>query len=385
MNFQGSIAQENVNFPIETVIEPLAGEQYSRALIYIPLSKVSEYLGGMADMPSPGALITLNSSNFGTITTGALNSYLVPFFAEAQAASVGIAVYNDTTPEEPAEGEEPEVIENTLSEVYQNTKYWAYFKFGVCSADNYTALQVELAQLCAADILYSALWIGTSDQNVLTQSSALVSQLKEQTGVRYRLIYNPDENINPAIAQLGATLATANATGTPVGNDIDMKAFNSIGPSGQLDAEGNRQNLSATEKGILDNQKIGYNTYVGDGTSNVVTEGSLYNNGDLVGAEWVKAYITYMCKVRTANLITQGNKFRNNETYQAILLILQDVVNRFVTFGRLANFKITAPVFSNLIKTGDTIVINNAWQADYIDQVRSVTVYGVLYVQQPTR
>lgn len=385
MNFQGSIAQENVNFPIESVIQPLAGEQYSRAMIYIPVSQVSEYLSGLPDGAEAGALIELNSSNFGTITGGELKSQLVPFFAEAQAASVGIVVYNDAQPAEPVEGEEPEVVVNTLSDVYQNTKYYAYFKFGIANADAYDNLQVTLAQLCAADTLYSALWIGISDINVLTSSSGLVNQLKEQTGVRYRLIYNPDTNINPALAQLGATLATANATGTPVGNDIDMKAFNSIGASGALDANGNRQNLSATEKATLDTQKIGYNTYVGDGTSNVVTEGSLYNNGDLVGAEWVKAYITYMCKVKTANYITQGGKFRNNATYQAILCMLQDVVNGFVTFGRLANFIITAPVFSSLPKTGDTIVINNAWQADYIDQVRSVTVYGTLYMQQPSR
>jgi prepilin-type N-terminal cleavage/methylation domain-containing protein len=124
---------------------------------------------------------------------------------------------------------------------------------------------------------------------------------------------------------------------------------------------------------------------VGDGTSNVVVEGSLYNNGDSVGAEWIKAYITYMCKVKTANFITQGGKFRNNSTYQAILTILRSVVNGFLQFGRLANFVVSAPPFSDLPKTGDTIVINNAWKADYIDQVRSVTVYGTLYIQQPSK
>jgi hypothetical protein len=260
MSFQGSIAQENVNFPIESIIEPLAGEQYSRAMVYIPISQAAEYLSGY-DNPQTGALIELNSSNYGTITSGDLKSQLVPFFTKAQAASVGIAIYNDAQPEPPAEpGEgqdpvEPEVITNTLSDVYQATKYYAYFKFGLANSDAFNALQVELAQLCAADTLYSALWIGISDTNVLTKTSALVSQLREQTGLRYRLIYNPDTTINAALAQLGETLASANQTGTPVGNDVDFIAFNTIGASGSLDADGNRQNLSATDKATLDEQK----------------------------------------------------------------------------------------------------------------------------------
>ena len=32
--FKGSIAQVNVNYPIETVITPMAGENYSRAVIF---------------------------------------------------------------------------------------------------------------------------------------------------------------------------------------------------------------------------------------------------------------------------------------------------------------------------------------------------------------
>lgn len=92
-----------------------------------------------------------------------------------------------------------------------------------------------------------------------------------------------------------------------------------------------------------------------------------------------------MCKIRTANFITKRNKFRNNEQYQAILLILSDVVKDFLNFGRLADFTITAPVFSDLSKSADAIVVPNAWEATYIDKLRSVTVYGTLYVTQPSK
>lgn len=373
--FDGSIAQVNVQFPIETVIEPVSGENYTKALIFIPLGKAEEYLP-TTESPAAGQKIELDSSNYGKLTGGLLKTWLVPFFTSAQAAKIAVAIYDVDAEEVTAKA--------PLNKVYEAYKYYAYFKFGLAPSNDYNALQTQLAQLCKADPLYSQLWVGTSDPQVLTKESSLVSALK---GVEAdaRVVYNPDDTINAALAQLGATLAQSNATGTPVGNDIDMLAFNTIGASGADDADGNPTNLDATQKATLDEQKIGYNTYVGDGTENVVTEGSQTLQGNVVGAQWVKRYIEYMCKIRTANLITRRNKFRNNDQYQAILLILSDIVKDFLNFGRLADFKITAPVFSDLAKSADAIVVPNAWEATYIDKIRSVTVYGTLYVTQPSK
>lgn len=374
-NFDGSIAQVNVQFPIETVIEPVSGENYTKALIFIPLGKAEEYLP-TTESPAAGQKIELDSSNYGKLTGGLLKTWLVPFFTSAQAAKIAVAIYDVDAEEVTAKA--------PLNKVYEAYKYYAYFKFGLAPSNDYNALQTQLAQLCKADPLYSQLWVGTSDPQVLTKESSLVSALKG-VAADARVVYNPDDTINAALAQLGATLAQSNATGTPVGNDIDMLAFNTIGASGADDADGNPTNLDATQKATLDEQKIGYNTYVGDGTENVVTEGSQTLQGNVVGAQWVKSYIEYMCKIRTANLITRRNKFRNNDQYQAILLILSDVVKAFLNFGRLADFKITAPVFSDLQKSADAIVVPNAWEATYIDKLRSVTVYGTLYVTQPTK
>lgn len=374
-NFDGSIAQVNVQFPIETVIEPVSGENYTKALIFIPLGKAEEYLPTI-ESPAAGQKIELDSSNYGKLTGGLLKTWLVPFFTSAQAAKIAVAIYDVDAEEVTAKA--------PLNKVYEAYKYYAYFKFGLAPSNDYNALQTQLAQLCKADPLYSQLWVGTSDPQVLTKESSLVSALKG-VAADARVVYNPDGTINAALAQLGATLAQSNATGTPVGNDIDMLAFNTIGASGADDADGNPTNLDATQKATLDEQKIGYNTYVGDGTENVVTEGSQTLQGNVVGAQWVKSYIEYMCKIRTANLITKRNKFRNNDQYQAILLILSDVVKDFLNFGRLADFKITAPVFSDLAKSADAIVVPNAWEATYIDKLRSVTVYGTLYVTQPSK
>lgn len=373
--FDGSIAQVNVQFPIETVIEPVSGENYTKALIFIPLGKAEEYLP-TTESPAAGQKIELDSSNYGKLTGGLLKTWLVPFFTSAQAAKIAVAIYDVDAEEVTAKA--------PLNKVYEAYKYYAYFKFGLAPSNDYNALQTQLAQLCKADPLYSQLWVGTSDPQVLTKESSLVSALKG-VAADARVVYNPDGTINAALAQLGATLAQSNATGTPVGNDIDMLAFNTIGASGADDADGNPTNLDATQKATLDEQKIGYNTYVGDGTENVVTEGSQTLQGNVVGAQWVKSYIEYMCKIRTANLITKRNKFRNNDQYQAVLLILSDIVKDFLNFGRLADFKITAPVFSDLAKSADAIVVPNAWEATYIDKLRSVTVYGTLYVTQPSK
>lgn len=373
--FQGSIAQKNVQFPIETVIEPLAGENFSRVMVFIPLSEAATYLPGVVS-PAAATLTEVTASNYGTVTGGLLKSWLVPFFKLAQAVKVGVAIYDDNSEAKAA---------NLIASVYNKFKMYAYFKLVCAGSSAYADAQVDLGTLCAADPEYSAFWVGTSDTNVLTASSALITALNAVSGIRYHAVYNPDATINAALAQLGKSLSVANATGTPVGNSMDNVAFNTVEASGAADAEGKATNLSPTECTALDNQKIAYNSWLGDGTENVVTEGSLYNNGDVCGAEWVKAYVTYMCKVRTANLITRMNTFRNNETYQGILLILSDVVRGFITMGRLADFVITAPVFSDLPSSGDTITVPNAWNATYIDTVREVTVYGTLYISQPTR
>lgn len=377
--FKGSIAQTNVNFPIETVITPMAGENYSRAVIFMNIANAATYLPGVAE-PAAGDLIELNSNNYGTVTGGKLKAWLVPFFTNATTANVGIALFDTDQEGDP----DPIPATAPLATVYEAKKMYGYFKFAIEEADGYNALQVELSNLCKADPLYSVLWIGTSDADVLTKSSALIAALNGASSTA-RVVYNSDSTINGALAQLGASLATVNATGTPVGNSVDMLAFNTIDASGPTDESGEHTDLSATQKAALDDQKIGYQTWVGDGTENVVTEGSLYLNGDSVGANWVKAYIEYMCKVKTANYITRMNTFRNNQTYQAILLILTDQVRPFLEFRRLNGFSITAPTFENLPKSGDQITVPNAWEATYIDNVRKVTVYGTLYLTQPTR
>lgn len=432
--FNGSIAQVNVQFPIETVIEPIAGENYSRAMIFMHETFASENLPNVNN-PKAGMKIELDSSSYANITGGLLKKWLVPFFTSAQTAKLAVVLYDsdytreipvysyseysetleptdnphdlglyelndnvytltaDTTPTEgktyytrTQTGTQTETTPATFSleTAYEHYKYYAYFKFGFSNMENYVSLQKQLATLCKADSLYSDLWVGTSDTHVLEKTSTLISELNSIDS-NARVIYNPNAEINPALAQLGDTLGAVNSTGTPIGNDIDGHAFGTIGASGKLDDDGYYLNLSATEKAVLDEQKIGYQTWVGDGTENVVTEGSLSLKGEVVGANWVKHYIEYVCKIKSASYMTRRNKFRNNSEYQAVLTILAGVVKPFVDFGRLADFILTAPTFSQLPKSADSFTVPNAWEATYIDRIRNITVYGTLYVTQPTK
>ena len=369
--FQGSIAQKNVQFPIETVVTPIPGENYSKAVIFIPLSLAATYLPGVVS-PAAGTITPVKASTYASLTGGRLYNWLVPFFKKAASAQVGVAIYDDDA--------EPTEETLTMTKVFEMHKMWGYFKFAVCADADYQAAQVTLSTLCLAEPLYSQHWIGTWDANVLDASSTLITALNTANS-NSRVIYNSDSTINPALAQLGRTLSVINSTGTPVGNSIDQVAFDTIGASGA-----GKTNLTPAQCTALDNQKIGYNTWDdGIGSGNVVTEGSMTLQGELCGANWVKAYIEFRCKVLTAIYITQMNVFRSNETYQGILGILSQEVTPFVNFRRLADFEITAPPFRDLPTSGDTIVVSNAWKATYIDNVREITVYGTLYVTTPTR
>ena len=383
-NFKNSIAQANVQFPIETVVQPMAGENYSRALIFMPQSLAAANLPGL-DI-TLGSIVELDASNYGDVCADKLKKWLTPYFTAAGAAKAGVVCFDVDTESTPEGEEEPVVVPATfpLEKAYEAAKMYAYFKFGLFESESENEQNVSLSNLCLSDPLYSVLWIGTSDGSVLTKESALIAALNTANS-KARVIYNSDADINPALAQLGASLSVANATGTPVGNSVDMVQFNTIGASGNAGDDGKHDNLSATQKAALDEQYIGYQTTVGDGTENVVTEGGLNLKGESVGANWIKAYVEYVCKVNTANFITRMNKFRNNATYQAILLILRNTVQPFVDFGRLSNFKLTAPVFADLPKSGDAITVPNAWEAEYVDNVRTVTVYGTLYITQPSK
>lgn len=363
--YRNSIAQDRVQFPIQTIIRPQSGAQYSRAVIYITDTDVATYLSSAL---AKGSVLTVQSNTYSTATKGTLKDHLALFFT---LASTGI-VYVVNPIDEDAD----------LSKTYEQTKTLGYFKT-VLSEDSGNANNVALAKLCTADPENSQHFVTVSDDVTsgdLAQGTLakLLSDAKCSSFVKYH------PSLDIAIAQIGKTISSINGTGTPVGNSLDMIAINTVTASG---ADG--ANLTITQKNNCDKNRIGYSTAVGDGTEYVAIEGSMDLNGNSVGAMWCKAYIAYMCRIKTANFITQGNVFNNNNSYVAICSILRDMVSRFEAIGRLRDVHFKYPSYATAVESGyvvgDQINIPDAWEATYIDNVREVRIYGTLYIDQPTR
>jgi hypothetical protein len=100
-----------------------------------------------------------------------------------------------------------------------------------------------------------------------------------------------------------------------------------------------------------------------------------------MSAMWIVNYCNYYNKVMVANYMSRRNVYKSATTYSVILAILSTTVTRFVTSGRLVNFALTAPAYADLPPAAaDEIVVPNAWEATYQDDLRTVKVYGTLYI-----
>ena len=114
---------------------------------------------------------------------------------------------------------------------------------------------------------------------------------------------------------------------------------------------------------------------------NVTNFGGWTIRANCVGAEWIVAYLNYMNRVACATIITSGGMLRDQKTYSALLDAVVANIGRFTLIGRIVNLNVTAPSFSDLPFTnGHTIVIPDAWNGVYVDNVRKVKVSGTLTV-----
>jgi hypothetical protein len=367
-DYQGSIAQKNVTFITQTVVSTVPGANYNKIMIFVGDSQSATYFTA-AESPAAGYAVELDSTNYDTVTQGKLKDWLADFFGSSSVATAWVVVYDDLV----------ESVWNAtdLGVQYDAYKTLAFFKLCIYDTEDADLALAALIKAEGKDKKLSQQWIGTSDSDTLDKEATdgIVYDLNQAGTLDPVVVYHYDTDRNPALVQLGETLAIANVTGVFVGNSMDYLQTNKIDPSG-TDGE----NLGPDEYGDLEDQNVGYFTYVGNGTTYVALQGGFNLNGDIACAFWVKSFIEYVCEIKSAELITQLNKYRNNDTYQSILLILQEQLNRFTTLGRFIETKITAPVFSALTVSGDTITIPNAWQANYVDNLREATVYGTLYI-----
>lgn len=196
-----------------------------------------------------------------------------------------------------------------------------------------------------------------------------------------------DENdlgYSPAMYQLGRTLGYLNAeTGTCIGNSLDMVQCSlqdvlptgSVGPS-ELEA------CDATVVNFFESNNLNYFKPLGNSTGAVVNKGGKDIKGVVPGANWLTNYVNYMVRVGCAEIITVMNTFKSRLTYQKCINQINTHMSGFVTLGRVESFQITAPAYGAIESAGDVLVIPEAWEGYYVDNVRKVRISGTLYIRQ---
>jgi hypothetical protein len=243
---------------------------------------------------------------------------------------------------------------------------------------------IILAGLCATDPL-SQFVFGSQDATILTNTpanEALQFSTLPSPGLDVPIIYHPSAVHNPAMVQLGVTLAALNTSGTYVGNKLDFQAvtFTASGTAGA--------NVSASGLANCAILGVAVFTTLGNGTGQVALEGATAGRGWVtgltfsgIGSRWLVNYVDTVASINCAQYLAQPGRFKNNDTYQGCLLILQNQLNLFAGIGRLSGVKITAPPFDQLpAAAGGVIVVPDAWEAWYNDNLRQITVYGKLYI-----
>jgi hypothetical protein len=314
----------------------------------------------------------VNINNFGNLTKGVLKQWLTDYFLSGHSNDVWLVVVgsdiNDTA-------SRAQFISN-LAAVYDFAKVYAYWKTACVGEPLDPEVAVQLADLCALDkqLLSSAPMYPVTTSNPASIESDPIANAILTKGVDAWLTYHPDVTRNGCLVSLGDAMAVLNASGTPLGNNIDYHGLNYITASGR-----NGTNLAYGVREYLKDKKIAFFKSVDSISGNVAAIGATTVKGTFIQAQVIVCYINYMTKEDVAQYITGRNILRNAQTYAAILALLRNQLNRFLT--RIERVVITAPSFENLpASSGDEIIIPNAWSGYYVNQLHRVQVQGTLYI-----
>lgn len=422
-NYLGSFADENVAFTTQVIRQKVIGDNYWKVMIFVENDR---FVDSSAWLPAPGSAtikaLTVSVKDYAENTSGLLRSWLYDLFCNGfngdcilvacgeQVASSNVTVYSangkdfftDAEMSSPASipegkiprasGTENEYVYTTYGDAtafiesmeaaYDLLKAYAYHKT-VCAGGTFSiapAIAVALAEKCAPDrqLLSSVPYLPfTSATPESPESDELFSALKT-AGADAFMSCHADPSRNAALYSLGLALVNLNGSGTAVGTSLDMIKSNMITSSG---AGGTVPSKAA--KDALKASNVQYFKPVGDNTAFVAATGDVSIKGEIVAADWIIAYVTYMTKVRIAQMITVPDFLRNADNYSKIVGVLSLYLPLFGENGskRLTGMLITAPSFKDL-PTSDTdeIIIPNAWEATYVDHVRTVKITGALYI-----
>ena len=187
---------------------------------------------------------------------------------------------------------------------------------------------------------------------------------------------------SPALYQLGRTLMSVNESGTPVANPLDMQrvTLQNVLPTASTDPT-DLMGASNTYADFFKTVNLNYFKPAGIGNGEIANMGGWTSLGNCADANWIVAYVNFMTRVNCAMVMTNGKAKKNAATYQILLSGLNRIIGAFLATGAIENYKNTAPNFADLPKSnGSTIIIPNAWSAEYIDSLRNVIISGTLTV-----
>ena len=387
-DFLGSVAQEDVQFITGVVKTVNPGDNYKHLIVYTDDSQIASGASLAAVKDLEGATVAVyaevTADSYKSVVTGELAVWLTDYFSAGGNESVYVINVQNG---------ESAYSKALLEAAFAVTHQWAWFKT-ICIADaevtNMFHLDptaaTDLAELCSTDDLLSSaplypMSMPLSEGQFTDTAYAAVKAAGFDAFWVYHLpVLQSDGTTyvvhNGAMIALGLALFAPNGSGVYAGNSFDMVSTSAITASGV-----NGGPLDATSQSILKGANINYFKFVGDTTGDVDLRGGKTAKGDVVSAMWIKNYCNYYNKVMVANYMSRRNIFKSATTYDVILSILIKTVNRFVTSGRLVNFVLTAPSYNDLPPAqNDEIVVPNAWQATYQDDIRTVKVYGTLYI-----
>jgi hypothetical protein len=365
-DYERSIAQKDIQLVTTIQVETVPGANFSKAMIFIDETDAAANF--VAD-PGVDTITEVTFEDYAALVKGPMLVWLDAFYALNAVSHIFLVTYNGLS------GSAWSSVD--LGAQYALYTERAYWKLAYNSAFNMLA-QLALATLCETDPLSQYVY-GTHDATCLTGVGTEVGQFVA-ADLDVPVIYHPSVTVNPALVQLAATLAVANLTGVAVGNKTDFLAIAGFSASGTAGA-----NLTAVQAAYCEGLHVSYFTTVGDGSGRIVAEKWVTCITEmLIGALWVKNYIDTVGGIYIAVFLTKDTDsgFKNNDTYQGCLNLLQVQLNLFAKIGRLLNVKIIAPPFAQLpAAAGDVITIPRAWSAVYADNVREVTIYGTLIIQ----
>lgn len=366
-NYIGSFAQENVAFQATVVERSAFGDNFKRVMIFTEQALIADTSALVAVEGSDSIKVaTVTADTYASIATGILQSWLTDLFVNGNLEEAYLVINGTST-----------LTDQLQEAAYDLLKAYAYWKTVCVPATSnaalddarFNALAAALADLCAVDkqVLSSPVLAPLSTATASGWASdARYTALKDKFVF---MSYHPDATRNAALYSVGLALSLYNSSGTPIGNSLDMTKSNNITSS----------NASRTVRDAMKDAYVQSWKPVGDNSAYVAAIGDKALNGDVVGANWIVAYVTYMTKVQIAILMTAPNFYRNNENYQQILNIMMGYINKFA--GRLVDITCTAPSFESLPPSAaDELVIPNAWEATYVDHIRKVTINGTLYI-----